>query len=78
MQNRLKVKEGKERLFKGFTRTLEKQNGVTYEFDVGIWGSLVQEAIVKAKDDIRFIFKNGFEVRVPKNHASFEKSESGQ
>ena len=26
--------------------------------------SLVQEVIVKAKDDIRFIFKNGFEVRV--------------
>ena len=40
--------------------------------------SLVQEVIVKSKDDIRFIFKNGFEVRVPKNHASFGKSESGQ
>ena len=26
--------------------------------------SLVQEVIVKAKDDIEFIFKNGFEVRV--------------
>ena len=26
--------------------------------------SLVQEVVVKAKDDIRFIFKNGFEVRV--------------
>ena len=25
---------------------------------------LVQEVIVKSKDDIRFIFKNGFEVRV--------------
>ena len=26
--------------------------------------SLVQEVVVKAKDDIRFTFKNGFEVRV--------------
>ena len=34
------------------------------EFDAGIWSSLVQEVVVKAKDDIRFIFKNGFEVRV--------------
>ena len=32
--------------------------------DAGIWSSLVQEVIVKSKDDIRFIFKNGFEVRV--------------
>lgn len=51
-------------MFKGFIRTLEKQDGLTYEFDAGIWSSLVQEVIVKAKDDIVFIFKNGFEVRV--------------
>ena len=36
------------------------------DFDAGIWSSLVQEVIVKTKDDIRFIFKNGFEVRVQK------------
>lgn len=47
-----------------FFRTLEKQDGVLEEFDAGIWCSLVQEVIVKAKDDIRFIFKNGFEVGV--------------
>ena len=51
-------------LFKGFIRTLEKQGGLTHEFDAGIWSSLVQEVVVKAKNDIRFIFKNGFEVRV--------------
>ena len=51
-------------LFKGFIRTLEKQDGLIKEFDAGIWSSLVQEVIVKSKDDIRFIFKNGFEVRV--------------
>ena len=51
-------------MFKGFICTLEKQDGITYEFDAGIWSSLVQEVIAKAKDDLRFIFKNGFEVRV--------------
>lgn len=57
-------KKAKRELFKGFIRTLEKRDGLIEEFDAGIWSSLVQEVIVKAKDDIRFIFKNGFEVRV--------------
>ena len=59
-----RYEKAKRELFKGFIRTLEKQDGITCEFDAGIWSSLVQEVIVKAKDDIRFIFKNGFEVRV--------------
>lgn len=60
----IESKKAKRELFKGFIRTLEKQDGLTCEFDAGIWSSLVQEVVVKAKDDIRFIFKNGFEVRV--------------
>ena len=45
------------------SRVALDQDGLTYEFDAGIWSSLVQEVIVKAKADIRFIFKNGFEVK---------------
>ncbi|MGN1083533.1 MAG: recombinase zinc beta ribbon domain-containing protein [Lachnospiraceae bacterium] len=60
----IEMKKAKRELFKGFIRTLEKQDGLIEEFDAGIWSSLVQEVIVKSKDDIRFIFKNGFEVRV--------------
>ena len=60
----IESKKAKRELFKGFIRTLEKQDGLTCEFDAGIWSSLVQEVVVKVKDDIRFIFKNGFEVRV--------------
>ena len=60
----IESKKARRELFKGFIRTLEKQDGLTYEFDAGIWSSLVQEVIEKSKDDIRFIFKNGFEVRV--------------
>ena len=76
--DQIESKKAKRELFKGFIRTLEKHDGIIEEFDAGMWSSLVQEVIVKAKDDVRLIFKNGFEVRVPKNHASFEKSESGQ
>lgn len=60
----IESKKAKRELFKGFIRTLEKQDGLTCEFDAGIWSSFVQEVVAKAKDDIRFIFKNGFEVRV--------------
>ena len=60
----IESKKVKRELFKGFIRTLEKQDGITYEVNAGIWSSLVQEVIVKAKDDIVFKFKNGFEVRV--------------
>ena len=60
----IESKKAKRELFKGFIRTLEKQDGLIEEFDAGIWSSLVQEVIVKSKNDIRFVFKNGFEVRV--------------
>ena len=61
---KIEEKKAKRELFKGFIRTLEKQNGLIKEFDAGMWSSLVQEVIVKEKDDITFIFKNGIEVRV--------------
>ena len=64
ISEQIESKKAKRELFKGFIRTLEKQDGLTCEFDAGIWSSLVQEVVVKAKDDIRFIFKNGFEARV--------------
>lgn len=64
ISEQIEQKKAKRELFKGFIRTLEKQDGLIKEFDAGIWSSLVQEVIVKAKDDITFKFKNGFEVSV--------------
>ena len=64
ISEQIEQKKAKRELFRGFIRTLEKQDGLVKEFDAGSWSSLVQEVIVKAKDDIVFIFKNGFEVRV--------------
>ena len=42
---------------------MEKHGTLVEEFDEGLWCSLVQEVVVNAKDDIRFIFKNGFEIK---------------
>lgn len=64
ISEQIEQKKAKREFFKGFIRTLEKQDGLIKEFDAGIWSSLVQEVVVKAKDDIVFKFKNGFEVRV--------------
>lgn len=64
ISEKIEQKKAKRELFKGFIRTLEKQDGLIKEFDAGIWSSLVQEVIVKDKDDITFKFKNRFEVRV--------------
>ena len=56
-------KKAQRELFKGFIQALEKQGTLIEEFDEGLWSSLVQEAVINAKDDIRFIFKNGNEIK---------------
>lgn len=56
-------KKAQRELFKGFIRALEKQGALVEEFDEGLWSSLVQEVVVKSKDDILFIFKNGFKIK---------------
>lgn len=60
----IEQKNAKRELFKGFIRALEKQETLIDEFEPGLWCSLVQEVVIKAKDDITFIFKNGFEAKV--------------
>ena len=60
----IESKKAKRELFKGFIRTLEKQDGLTCEFDAGIWSSLVDHVTVTDKDNIVFSFKNGLETKV--------------
>lgn len=43
--------------------TLEKQNGPVSEFNEYVWGALVDYATVYSKDDVRFTFKDGMEIR---------------
>lgn len=64
ISEQIESKKAQRELFRGFIRALEKQGALVEEFDEGLWSSLVQEVIVKAKNDIVFKFKNGFEVRV--------------
>ena len=63
ISEQIESKKAQRELFKGFIRGLEKQGALVEEFDEGLWSSLVQEVVVNAKDDIRFIFKNGFEIK---------------
>ena len=63
ISQQLESKKAQRELFKGFIRALKKQGDLVEEFDEGLWSSLVQEVVVNTKDDIRFIFKNGFEMK---------------
>ena len=56
-------KKAQRELFKGFIQALEKQGTLIEEFDEGLWSSLVQEVVITSKDDIRFVFKNGNEIK---------------
>ena len=66
LSEQLERKKAQKELFKGFIRMLQKQDSVVKEFDEGLWSGLVQEVVVHASNDIRFLFKNGFEVRESK------------
>ena len=63
ISEQIESKKAQRELFKGFIRALEKQGALAEEFVEGLWSSLVQEVVVKSKDDILFIFKNGFKIK---------------
>ena len=63
ISEQIESKKAQRELFKGFIQALEKQGTLIEKFDEGRWSSLMQEVVVKAKSDIRFIFKNGFEIK---------------
>ena len=63
ISEQIERKKAQRELFKSFIRALEKQGAGVEEFDEGLWSSLVQEVVVKSKDDILFIFKNGFKIK---------------
>jgi len=47
-----------------FIKTLKKQENLVTEFDNALWGSLLDYITVYSKDDVRFVFKDGTEIRV--------------
>jgi DNA invertase Pin-like site-specific DNA recombinase len=60
MQDRLYRKTKTDLFLKG----LKKQEGVVTEFTETLWHSLADHAVVNSKEDVRFIFKNGMEIKV--------------
>lgn len=46
-----------------FLKTLGKQEGLVAEFSESLWFTLAVHAVVYGKEDVRFIFKNGEEIK---------------
>ena len=62
--NAITEKQEKKEQVERFLTELERQDGVAMVFDEGQWYSLVEFATVFNKEDIRFTFKDGTEVKV--------------
>ena len=56
-------KQAKKEQIERFLAELERQDGVATEFDEEQWYSLVDFVTVFNKEDIRFTFKDGTEIR---------------
>lgn len=55
-------KESQKMLFRAFIKNLESRTVLIEEFDEELWCSLVQEVVVKSKEQTAIIFKNGTEI----------------
>ena len=55
-------KEPRKKLMEQFLRAIEGQEHIT-KFGERLWASLVDFVTVYSKDDVRFTFKNGMEIK---------------
>lgn len=62
--NAITEKQAKKEQIERFLAELERQDGMATEFDEEQWYSLVDFVTVFNKEDIRFTFKNGTEIKV--------------
>ena len=46
-----------------FITVLKDQEGVITEFDDALWSSLVEKIVVKSKEDVMMVFKDGTEMK---------------
>lgn len=60
---RISSKLAQREQFKKVLETLEEQDGAISEFDEGLWCSLVDHVTVYGKEDVKFTFKNGIEIK---------------
>lgn len=64
INNIIKEKQEKKEQIGKFLATLEQQNYIITEFDKNLWYSLLDFVTVFNKEDIRFTFKDGTEIKV--------------
>ena len=64
VSNAITEKQAKEEQIERFLAELERQDGVVTVFDEEQWYSLVDFVTVFNKEDVRFIFKDGTEMKV--------------
>ena len=49
---------------RAFINSFSAQNDLVTEFDIALWGSLLDRVMVYTKNDVRFIFKDGTEITI--------------
>ena len=64
ISEQIESKKAQKGLFKMFIQALEKQGTFVEKFDERLWSRLVQEVVANDKNDMRFIFKNGFDIKM--------------
>lgn len=57
-------RQGRRKVYMRFIGGLQRLDGFCRDFDEELWTALLDHATVYAKDDIRFTFKAGNEVKV--------------
>ena len=57
------AKQAQREMMQNLVDTLERMPDVVDSFDEGAWYALVNHATVYGRDDVRFTFKNGMEIK---------------
>lgn len=64
LTDEIAARKGKKAIFESFIKDLKGRKGIVKEFDEDLWCTLVQEIVLTTKEDIRVVFKNGYEVNI--------------
>lgn len=64
VEEEITAKQAQREMMQNFTDTLKEMPKMLDCFDEGAWYALVDYVTVYSKDDVRFTFKNGMEVKV--------------
>ena len=64
MSDEISERQRKRKVYMRFIGGLQRLDGFCREFDEELWTALLDHATVYTKDDIRFTFKVGDEVKV--------------